>query len=275
MEQLVAAYHTVDIDIGQTALWKAITDNSPVTDEHIFFVVGLAAAHSGAFFGMNFFYGLLTSILGSKIEDLRYQPNKHPPAALVRNCKIYVVIWHILTPIIPWLLYEKAIQWTPGQMALDQMPGIVTLLFQLVLAYAVTDCLFYWGHRLLHVGPFYRYIHKQHHKFYVSIGFAAEYAHPIELLFSNVVPVCAAPILFKYHYFTFCLWLMIAMMGTVSGHSGITSPFAKEDGFHDFHHSHNVGNFGSMPYWDRLCGTDGAWREYKVKREQNKKAKAE
>lgn len=36
---------------------------------------------------------------------------------------------------------------------------------------------------------------------------------------------------------------------------------------HDYHHSHNVGNFGSFfVFWDWLCGTDQAylaWRSRK------------
>ena len=265
MEQLQSLYQTIDVDVGQKALYEYIVRSSPVSDERIFFVIGLAAAHSGAFFGLNFFYGMLTRIMGKDIESIRFQPGKHAPPELVRHCKIYVTIWHMLAPLMPYLLYEKAVQWNPNQFALNAMPGIITILFQLVIAYICTDCLFYWGHRLLHVGPLYRWIHKQHHKFYVSIGFAAEYAHPIELLLCNVVPVVFAPVVFKYHYFVFCLWIAIAIMGTVSGHSGISSPFAEENGFHDFHHSANVGNYGSMPHWDRLFGTDKAWREHKAK----------
>jgi len=39
---------------------------------------------------------------------------------------------------------------------------------------------------------------------------------------------------------------------------------------HDFHHSHNVGNFGSFfIFWDWICGTDykyRAWIESKTGR---------
>lgn len=32
---------------------------------------------------------------------------------------------------------------------------------------------------------------------------------------------------------------------------------------HDFHHSHNMGNYGGyFVFWDRLCGTDKPYRQY-------------
>ena len=34
-------------------------------------------------------------------------------------------------------------------------------------------------------------------------------------------------------------------------------------GAHDYHHSHNVGNFGGFfMFWDWLCGTDAKFREF-------------
>lgn len=36
--------------------------------------------------------------------------------------------------------------------------------------------------------------------------------------------------------------------------------------YHDFHHSHNVGNFGSMfGFWDTIMNTNKEYRKYKLK----------
>jgi sterol desaturase/sphingolipid hydroxylase (fatty acid hydroxylase superfamily) len=36
--------------------------------------------------------------------------------------------------------------------------------------------------------------------------------------------------------------------------------------YHDFHHSHNVGNFGSMfGFWDAFWKTDLEYRKFKIK----------
>ncbi len=35
---------------------------------------------------------------------------------------------------------------------------------------------------------------------------------------------------------------------------------------HDFHHSHNIGNFGSFfVFWDWMMGTDQAFNQWKIK----------
>jgi hypothetical protein len=38
-----------------------------------------------------------------------------------------------------------------------------------------------------------------------------------------------------------------------------------EPGYHDFHHTHNVGNFGRCQFWDWAMGTDVAYYRYMEK----------
>lgn len=35
---------------------------------------------------------------------------------------------------------------------------------------------------------------------------------------------------------------------------------------HDYHHSHNIGNFGTLGIMDFIYGTDKHWRAYKARR---------
>ena len=38
---------------------------------------------------------------------------------------------------------------------------------------------------------------------------------------------------------------------------------------HDFHHSHNIGAFGTMTcFWDWVCGTDKAYRLFAAKEKE-------
>lgn len=54
--------------------------------------------------------------------------------------------------------------------------------FLSVLFLVIEDFWEYWTHRLLHWGPLYRSIHKQHHEFQAPFGIVGEYAHPAETM---------------------------------------------------------------------------------------------
>ena len=55
------------------------------------------------------------------------------------------------------------------------------------------------------------WIHKKHHEYHVTITLAAQYAHPIEQLLANTVPVGLAYKLlarvYPVHIFTVIIWL--------------------------------------------------------------------
>ena len=140
------------------------------------------------------------------------------------------------------------------------------------------DFLFYVSHRVLHTPFFYKNIHKQHHRYNVTISIAAEYAHPFEYIFGNVIPVMAGPTLLgaKVHHATTLLYLGIAIHKTLSDHSGYKFPWdvyqylpmGTDSDFHSFHHSHNVGNFAAtFSYLDTLFGTSIDY--YKRKKLEN------
>ena len=85
------------------------------------------------------------------------------------------------------------------------------------------------------------------------------------------------PLLLKSHIMTFWIWLVIRLSEAVDGHCGYDFwfvpfryfPFRPGANVHDYHHSHNVGNYGSFfIFWDRICGTDVSYQEYQ-KREAN------
>ncbi len=252
-----------NLDIGQQAAWNSIQAyfGPGAENERWMFTVCLVLAHSATFFAINTFYFLLDAFFQESVERFRFQAYKHPPRELVFKCIAYVTMFHVAASFSPYVLFPYALAHNP-QMFTMPVPGLGKLFAQLVLCYVTTDFFFYWAHRMLHTPFFYQRVHKQHHQFRVSIGFACEYAHPFELVVGNVLPVIAGPVLFKMPFFVFVVWLTVAILGTSWGHSGFMFPIALTRGHHDFHHSHNVGNFGSMPYWDYFMGTDKAYKEF-------------
>lgn len=145
----------------------------------------------------------------------------------------------------------------------------------------VNDTLFYWGHRLLHHKSIYKYVHAQHHSFKVNVGVSSEYAHPLEHLFSNLVPV-AGNMIMGTHIIVFWAWLIFRVGEIVDTHSGYEFKWSPYGMFnfqggadrHEFHHSHehaskgSCGCYGSFTmFWDWICNTDAQYKVYRASKD--------
>jgi len=135
----------------------------------------------------------------------------------------------------------------------------------------VEDFSFYWLHRALHTPFLYKHIHKLHHQYKEPNSWAVEYAHPLEYTFVNSTGLFLGPALLQAHVYTFWIWLAIRLTEGVDGHCGYDLwfspfryfPFRPGANVHDFHHSHNVGNYCSFfTFWDKICGTDLSYKHY-------------
>jgi len=148
----------------------------------------------------------------------------------------------------------------------------------------VEDFFFYFGHRLLHTPFLYKHIHKIHHEYYNAISLCAEYAHPLEFAFGNVLPSSAGYIILgeKSHLSVFVLWCAIRLFETIDGHSGYEFswspyrllPLSGSSEYHNYHHSHNIGTYGSFfTYLDTLFKTNKDYFAYKARKERMEKAR--
>ncbi len=99
---------------------------------------------------------------------------------------------------------------------------------------------------------------------------AATYAHPVEHIFSNLLPTMAGPLILNAHLVikfycysmqhchkksfsqvTVWVWYFIAVFTTLTTHSGYHLPFMPSSEAHDFHHF----KFNQVEELDLCCKT--------------------
>lgn len=119
---------------------------------------------------------------------------------------------------------------------------------------------FYYSHRVLHSRYLYRFIHKRHHEWTAPIAVTAMYCHPIESIFSNMLPIFLGVFIMGSHVATAWLWFSLAILSTLNAHSGYHLPFLPSPEFHDFHHLKFNQCFGVLGVLDRIHGTDTSFR---------------
>ena len=159
------------------------------------------------------------------------------------------------------------------------IPSFIDSMTAFAIFFLTNDVLFYWVHRLLHTKILYQRVHKQHHEFRGSVGYAAEYAHFVEGIVANQLPTVAGIfVLSSCHPLLFFVWIALRLQETYECHSGYcfflttVRPLDMLLGksyqcvFHDFHHTYNQGHygafwldwlFGTMDQYQRIGGYDG------------------
>jgi len=212
----------------------------------------------------------------------------YPSKEKIRATVLETILNHLLIrPILlyftwPLFKYCGVEVYTDIGDAFNTLPSRWTIFWQVIVCMQVDDFWFYWSHRLLHHRWVYKYIHKKHHEFRHSIPIAVEHAHPIEDFVSNTVSTLLGPLLLECHTLVLLLVICMKLWQSIDAHSGYDFPFPLSPWSaikymdcapaHDFHHSHNVGNYGGyFMFWDKLCGTDEAYVAFQMKEKDGKK----
>lgn len=250
--------------------------------DHWVFIVGTTIINFVLFWAHN---GLLFCLYKNNfMTHYQIQPSAKVDEHLVwENIRETIINQLIGVPIAAYILYYPFTYF--GMQVYAPLPQWTTILRDLLIAAAVTDTMGYWGHRTLHHKAIYKYVHKHHHRYKVNVGIAAVFAHPIEDIVNNTFSSVSGCMLLGSHVLVFWLWLAIRQTEAINAHSGYQflpdaiSKWCSGGRFHEYHHSHNVGNYGALTtIWDYLMGTDASYLEYEAKRlaeasDANKKKK--
>ncbi|TYG91317.1 hypothetical protein ES288_A12G252500v1 [Gossypium darwinii] len=166
------------------------------------------------------------------------------------------------------------------------LPSVWEILSQLTVYFMIEDYTNYWIHRSLHCKWGYENIHRVHHEYAAPIGFAAPYAHWLEILILGI-PSFLGPAIAPGHMITFWLWIALRQIEAIETHSGYDFPWAPTRfipfyggaDYHDYHHyvgEQSQSNFASVfTYCDYIYGTDKGYRYHKkVLRKLKEQSKA-
>ena len=111
-----------------------------------------------------------------------------------------------------------------------------------------------------------------------SLALVAVYAHPFEFVLSDLIPFAAPIFVLGSHVWFVWMWIVGAVLGTMSHHSGYRFPwlwsFDGQPDFHDFHHEKFMTNYGNIGLLDMLHGTDKMYIQYLKQRKEAAKADA-
>jgi len=221
---------------------------------------------------MNFFFIACLKIQSLSDYQFVRKKSQKPSSELLKRTLIEAFFGKFfINPVGTYILFY-AFKWFGMPKFTDPLPEFTSIFFGFCVSIFFNDFFFYWVHRTLHHPWLYGRIHKKHHNYVGTILIAAEYAHPVEVVCANLVPTIGGCLFFGCHgsVLIYFVWLGIRIFRTYESHSGFCFygswlhkmglTYSENAAFHDFHHTKNSGNFGTV-LLDAFYGTMDGWIE--------------
>lgn len=184
------------------------------------------------FFWSSYFYSLFYDRLPSTLTI-----KKTLPLVLFNQLTTCLIIYNLESSFSnPYITFKDFfIRWIPIS-TVKYLVGILLLNLQ-----------FGTMHYLVHK---YRYIydkiHYIHHRQIIPLGFGAIYAHPLEHLFVNLLPIITSIFLLDMDILLSTFFVANLSWMTVQSHTVYKTKISKSR--HGIHHLYNYYNFDNYPY---------------------------
>ena len=182
----------------------------------------------------------------------------------------------LIFPLISYsLIYFNLVEYVSDP---ELYPSSLDIFKDIMFMTFVFETSFYWSHRLFHTPWLYKKYHKKHHEYQVTVSIASIYNHPLDYMITNALPGLLSRILLgKMHVITVYLWSFYSAVFIHFSHCGYAMPWfpwgvfplGSSIEYHDYHHSTNIGNYGSFSmFWDTICGTNKHYWKSIAKQEE-------
>jgi sterol desaturase/sphingolipid hydroxylase (fatty acid hydroxylase superfamily) len=252
-----------------------------------FFVIGVQTWHWLWLFLLNFMMYLAYHFEIPWIEQYKinsdpwpWQVNREEWVKLMKRSILLIILNQVIGVSI-MMVFDL---WSSGfevqlSFGTDDLPDGFRTFFTYIFLMICEDFAFHIFHRIAHWKYLYPHFHKYHHNYTTTVSLAGEHFHPVDFVFGALIPVqLGAKLLGKHlHVTTYFMWVVVRTMESVDAHSGYEFPwspfrlipFAASASYHDYHHTHQQGNFSSFfTFWDTIFGVNTWYYEYSKGLEQ-------
>jgi len=169
--------------------WTSIVANYSPTQ---IILTGNFIVQTLAFWLPSLFYLSIDLIADHPLHKYKIQPAKTVTGREVVQCLKTVLFnqYLVATPLdISLAVLAMKLGHPPALRVSPVLPSVTEIARDFTVSIILREILFYYSHRLIHIPALYKRIHKTHHKFTAPIAPSAEFAHPVEHLISNILPV--------------------------------------------------------------------------------------